>query len=500
MSGQPRQVMLTLFFWQCVGFTLLFAHLGFIVLLGSALIPFAITLIFVTMLYFADSLAAFAVFLVFVLYQNLAISIVSGSLSPDLYRASQATAFALTLALTTAAGYRLWSLGRNRRVLVWLGVAALVILAYTALGAVRSSPGSAAVYFRSSIVGLTGLLIGWDVGRSYGHRILGLCYLTTMALGVGAAVLEVTTPIFYYECINAARYYLLSVSASTSVVFVDLTRAQDVVLWLTNNFFNIAEGSLQTVRFGGPNMHSVSYAYVMSVGAIVAISLGMYWFAIALLPLMFLIGVKGGVILLFSTTILSLTGRWFGPKVLAVTGLVLGTAYVSFAIWFGLSVGDYHIIGLIGGVNGFISNPLGRGIGVGGNLSIDVTSTDTTSQWDLNQLYGSDVALESAIGVLLYQMGVGGVAVGYIIWIAFASGARYITQRSNVLPLAVVVVTVNGLFQEEAFSPYAMGLLTMFAAVLSSDASYRYQKDGRESNIPGTRHISSPQLPAYIGG
>ena len=34
------------------------------------------------------------------------------------------------------------------------------------------------------------------------------------------------------------------------------------------------------------------------------------------------------------------------------------------------------------------------------------------------------VALESAIGVLLYQMGIGGVAVAYIIWIAFAPAAR----------------------------------------------------------------------------
>ena len=182
---------------------------------------------------------------------------------------------------------------------------------------------------------------------------------------------------------------------------IDLRTGRDVVNLLTNSFFNIGAGSSTSLRFGGPNMHSVSYAYVMAIGGLVALSLGAGWFVLPILPLLFLIGVKGSSILLLGTIVLWVIGRLFGTRFLAVAGLALGTAYLAGAIKFGIAAGDYHVLGLIGGVNGFLHNPIGHGLGVGGNLSSTVTSTDLTKVWDANQHYGAEVPLESAIGVLL---------------------------------------------------------------------------------------------------
>jgi hypothetical protein len=240
-------------------------------------------------------------------------------------------------------------------------------------------------------------------------------------------------------------------------------------------------------------MHSVSYAYVLAIGALVALSLGIYWFAAATLPFLFLIGVKGAAVLLFATVLFSHVGRRCGCKILIVSGLCAASAYVTFALWYGLSVGDYHVIGLLGGLKGFLQNPLGHGIGVGGNLSVDVTSTDTQTEWNLNQLYGAEIPLESAIGVLLYQMGVGATAVAYTIWTAFRSSVHHLKSVTGLLPIAIAVVTVNGLLQEEAFSPYALGLLAFFAGVLSRKASPKARQP--QASAPQPRLHAAAILP-----
>ena len=462
-----RHPILTFLVWQVLGLTLLLVYVGLIFLTGAVMVPLMIVASLVALLFIADRVAGFAVYLQFLLYQNVSVSLVSGSLSADLFRTAQGTSFALTVTLAAVAFCRLWAAGRNRQTLSYLAAAGVVILAYTALGAAYSSLGSAAVYFRSTSILLMGLLIGWDLGHGNSYRTVGTCFLVSLALGLMLTLAEVTFPIQYYEAIDAPRYYFLTQSNATAAMTPALVTGRDVVIFQTTAFFNLPEMAYRTIRFGGPNMHSVSYSYVMSVGAIVAFSLGKPWFALLVLPLMILIGVKGGLILFVGAAVLCLIGRIFGTRLLAISGLLFGVAYAGSAIVFGLSVGDYHVLGLIAGVNGFLQNPLGHGIGVGGNMSSDVTATDLTAQWALSQKYGADIPSESAIGVLLYQMGIGSVAVAYLIWTAFKAGFGHFTSSLGIVPLALAVLTVNALLQEEAFSPYSMGLLAIFAGVLS---------------------------------
>jgi hypothetical protein len=413
-------------------------------------------------------MAGFAIFLQFLMYQNVAISMASSSLNFSLYHGLQGTSFALMGAISLVAASRLWGDERNRRILLLLAAAGAIILIYTAIGAMRSSFGSAAVYFRSSSIGILGLLIGWDLGREHTYREVGLCFLISMALGLVLALCETAAPLAYYQWIDAKDYYQLQYNSATSPPVIDFRSAQDVVSYLTASFFNVGGIAIDSVRFGGPNMHSVSYAYLLSIGAIVALSLGVYWYAAAIVPLLFLIGVKGAAVTLFVTAGLWIVGRKFGGVFLCVSGAILAAAYVTLVIWYGLSVGDYHTIGLIAGIEGFLRNPLGYGIGVGGNLSSGITSTDLTADWREFQRYGADQPLESAIGVLVYQMGVGAIAVLYAIWIPFKATIKEFHRSTGLVPLALAVVFINGLFQEEAFSPYSLALLTLFSGVLLS--------------------------------
>jgi hypothetical protein len=463
-----RHPLLTFLSWQGVGLALLFCHVNLAVLFNSVVPAYAFTVPLVALLYLADSLAGFAVFLQFLMYQNVAISMWSASLDVTLYQSLLGSSFALTVAISIVAAWRLWETEKNRRTLILIAAAGAVIVAYTAFGAMRSSFGSAAVYFRSSSIGILCLLMGWDVGRGHSYRTVGFCFLISMALGLVLAVCEVAAPLAYYGWTDATDYYRLKYSLGTSNPTIDFRSAQDVVTFLTNSFFNIGGIDIESVRFGGPNMHSVSYAYLMSIGAIVALSLGIYWFAAMMLPLLFLIGVKGAMVTLAATAALWIAGRAFGGLFLCAFGAALGVGYVVFVMWYGLSVGDYHVIGLMGGIDGFLRNPLGHGIGVGGNLSASVTSTDVAVDWQEFQRYGAEQALESAIGVLLYQMGIGAVAVMSALWIPFRATVGKFRCAVGVIPIALAVVVVNGLFQEEAFSPYALALLTLFAGVLTS--------------------------------
>ena len=91
------------------------------------------------------------------------------------------------------------------------------------------------------------------------------------------------------------------------------------------------------------------------------------------LPLLLVIGSKGALIVRVlvtpdvpcSASCLRMfrTPLWYFVVALAI--------YACAGIAVGIRAGDYHVIGFLGGLNGFLANPLGRGIGAGGNLSLD---------------------------------------------------------------------------------------------------------------------------------
>jgi hypothetical protein len=143
-------------------------------------------------------------------------------------------------------------------------------------------------------------------------------------------------------------------------------------------------------------------------------------------------------------------------------------AYAAAGIAVGIRAGDYHVIGFLGGLRGFIANPLGRGIGAGGNLSLSVSSFD----WSTSQQLGhTDVALESSVGVLLYQMGVAAIAVlAVLFWITLTLWRHYRATRQPMYAagaFGIAVIVVNGIFQEEAmFAPLALGLMCAFAGLM----------------------------------
>jgi len=169
--------------------------------------------------------------------------------------------------------------------------------------------------------------------------------------------------------------------------------------------------------------------------------------------------------------------------------------YVIVGLHVGLQIGDYHVIGFMGGWNGFLQAPLGRGLGAGGNLSADFSSID----WRAAQQAGAvDGAVESAVGVLLYQMGIAAaVPLGFYLVIAIKAWRLYAVSgllTQGLAAFGIFVVLVSGFFQEEAlFAPPALGLLACLAGLVLGNAI----RAASQSRVPVSpadfrRHIAVP--------
>ncbi len=234
--------------------------------------------------------------------------------------------------------------------------------------------------------------------------------------------------------------------------------------FLTGTLFNtnlLSGLGLQVVRLQGPNFHPISFGYSLALLIAFLGAEGRKLLPLAAAPLLLFIGAKGAVALLIFSLAFCFAARFHAGR-LAPVGLVVALAvYALFVFWTGVQNGDYHVLGLIGGVRGFLTNPIGHTLGQGGNLSL---TNFAQIDWEKYQHEGAaEIAVESAIGVLLYQMGIAAAAVLAIyLYVARAAWRLYQSYRAPTLALAassIAAILVNGLFQEEAlFAPLALGL------------------------------------------
>ena len=163
-------------------------------------------------------------------------------------------------------------------------------------------------------------------------------------------------------------------------------------------------------------------------------------------------------------------------RLLIAAALGFSAFYVVYGIRTGLEIGDFHSLGFMGGVYGFLANPLGHGLGGWGQSWAQAFQR---RYWEKMQNAGAaDVGLESAVGVMLYQMGIGSVAVFAALLrllqkAPFGTSPRPGAAPTDLLFIGLWIGLTNGVFQEEAYSPYAVGLLVLFCAILAANGRRR---------------------------
>ncbi|WP_146006418.1 hypothetical protein [Cohaesibacter celericrescens] len=237
----------------------------------------------------------------------------------------------------------------------------------------------------------------------------------------------------------------------------------------------LGENSFVILRMSGPNIHAISYSYVLAFLSILMLMNRRWYLTLPIIPLLLLASAKGSMIMMLLAFSALLARKLFGA-VFAIGALLFVLAvYIGLGIITGLNIGDFHVLGFMGGVYNFIGYPFGNGLGDGGNLVSNFNNLD----WPAYQAAGrTPIAMESAVGVMLHQMGIAtfGLLAVYA-WIAAQTYKVSLESRINLHSIAsfiLIIVMVNGIFQEEAiFSPLALGLIMGLNGHILGQASGR---------------------------
>lgn len=421
------------------------------------------------------------------LFQNVFVSIMSpiiGSASDlEFIKGYNFLACAVMWA-TLVAGYLLrWRVAPTEVTRLMLG-GAVVFLAvgiYFAIGFVQE-PLAATIYLRNVVLPLMMFQLSLLAASAFPVSLTRLLVAIAVVM-IGCGYLELAFRDVWLDLTNGHAYWRFDeIKATDSGIWEKEMRATGhVMVDLTDRFrFDLLNTPLLNglglsgfLRVFGPNISPISYAYGLGFFILFLCSTRRYVLAALALPLAIFCGVKGALILMLFVAAGWVATATIGALPTLIAGGVAALAYAVVGLYVGVQIGDYHVIGFMGGWNGFLQAPFGRGLGIGGNLSADFSSID----WSAAQQAGAvDGAVESAIGVLLYQMGIAAlVPLAYFAVIAFTAWRLY--RASGLLPqglaaYGILITLVNGIFQEEAlFAPLALGLLLSLAGLAIGHAA-----------------------------
>jgi len=378
------------------------------------------------------------------------------------------------------------------------------VLVYFVAGLLQNGL-AASIYLRNIVLPLFLFQLALLTAATYEVRVTPVL-VTIAVLFVVCGYVELVFRDFWLAITNGYAYWHFDEIKATDLgtweremratgqVFVDLK--DRFVFSFLNTPLLEGLGFADMLRVFGPNISAISYAYGVGFFVLFLFSVGRRLLAVAALPLVILCGVKGALILVLFVAAAWISTRLLGAVVTLVLGFLALIAYVIVGLYVGLQIGDYHVIGFMGGWNGFLQAPFGRGLGAGGNLSADFASID----WRAAQQAGSvDGAVESAVGVLLYQMGIAAaVPLGFYLVIAMKAWRLYAVSgllTQGLVAFGILVVLVSGFFQEEAlFAPPALGLLVCLAGLVLGNA-IRANSQSRAPAFP-----ADPRRPVAMPG
>lgn len=439
-------------------------------------------------------------------FQNTFISLVSVNYSdPSDLEFLKSYAFITTIICYSVVAYGFLSNSAEfspfvrRMILASVGVLG-VIAVYFVLG-LAVNPRSAVIYLRN--IALPIFIFQIFLIVSVKHRLPVPQSLTVLLIIVMlCCYMELLAGDAWLSLTNGMHYLTLGVSKR--LLNVDEIRvAKEHGMVITNatdyarsSLFNTtltSDLNLSVQRLGGPNFNSITLAYLLSI-LIGFLALHGYWITVAFaMPLLIATSAKGPLVFalgcmgFFALAKRSKTD--FPVKALSL-GLV---AYAVFVFQSGLRSGDYHVLGLLGGLTGFVKLPIGHTLGEGGNLSIeDFSKLD----WSAFQRSGmAAVAVESAFGVLLYQLGVSAAFLfAFYIWIARTGWRLYKLTRAPAMAFTtceIGICLVNGMFQEEGYFvplslPVVMGLAGLSLGAADRLLAPIARASARETHAPAT--------------
>ncbi|MEA2940176.1 MAG: hypothetical protein QOD09_705 [Bradyrhizobium sp.] len=427
---------------------------------------------------------AIAIFML--LFQNLFVSILSPYIAdPSQLEFIKGYNF-LGCSVMWLTSLALYGLRRNHystevhRLMAW-GMLALGTVGVYFLIGFGQDPVAASVYLRNILLPLFLFQLSLLTATTYEVRVTSF-FVAIGVILILCGYIEFTFRDFWLDTTNGHAFWRFDeIKATNSGVWEkEMRTTGNVFADLKDRFkFGFLNtplldglGLSEILRIFGPNMSPISFGYGVAFFGLFLFSVGRPLLALAALPLVVFCSVKGALILTVFVCMAWLSARIFGAAATLILGMLALAVYAILGIYTGLQIEDYHVLGFMGGWNGFLQRPFGRGLGIGGNLSEGYSSID----WSAAQQAGAvEGAVESAVGVLLYQMGLAAlIPLGFYLAMALKVWRLYafsglLTQ--GLAAFGVMIVLVNGIFQEEAlFAPPALGLLMCLTGLAIGNA------------------------------
>jgi hypothetical protein len=399
--------------------------------------------------------------------------------------------------LTAGFGARARSIAPLRPwILGMIGVVGVTVL-YLGIGAIHGDAKDAVVYFRNIITPIA--CFGVAVVSASLYRInLSKTVFWMAAAAIAYGYCELFFTLDFLSLIHGDLYIKRDIwrqiqSGAWEQTLHDtgfvLRGLQDVMMTNVLNLPFFSGVLPQVFRINGPTFHSISFAYGLAGVSAWLLFQKRLLLPMLALPLLLVIGSKGALVMLLLAIFVRAASPRLGGRTALLLSAFVSVAWVAGSILFGIRSGDYHVLGLLAGVREFLHNPLGIGLGFGGNLS----STTVNVNWQLAQATGAaQTPMESAIGVMIYQMGIGSIAflgflaaIAVVGWRTFRASGEF---SQLFLPVIVMAISANAVLQEEAFfSPLALAF-----ALLLGGVSLGTAWNPGESNV---YRPMQPQLP-----
>jgi len=458
----------------------------------------------------APALSPMLVFAGF-LFQNLLTAaftpIVQNARALDVLRGTNfvilMAAFGMLMAVALLAPGRL-----PRPIRTWLNAILLLtamITFYFFLGLATGSAKDALVYLRNTITPVLTFAVGLLAASLYRVAFERLLLLMG-ALALLFGYCELVFQLDFLALFNGDDFYAARVTEALETngeLGASLTRPGELYPGLqellTVPLFNLTflnDYVPQLFRLSGPNFHPISYAYVIAILACWRMFSGRWGFLVAASPILIAVGSKGAIMVVLASIVMRVCLPLFGARVAISTTALMLIGYTTLAILVGYANRDYHVIGFVSGIRFFLDNPIGRGLGQGGNLS---GTAMAMIDWPRAQVQGyTDIPVESTLGVMLYQMGL--LTAAFYGWL-FLIIRSCLRLRSDCFPAAryfpaavISAIAANSVLQEEAvYSPLGLGFALLIVGMFMGIHFRRHQwlREGA-TQVPKHHDVTNP--------
>lgn len=420
-----------------------------------------------------------------IIFQNVFLSLLVDAVSTaSEFRAGQAVNFILMA--SAAIAILVLNIAHKRSAysikVTLLSMTALFAIAVGSVnGLVRTDFSSVASYIRLMSIPVFAIVIGEYCGAFVSKREFRAIATVVGVMLCIWAIFESLWPQSVYGAFRLPEFFAWKTPSLAPVYDAEYLKWAGTRSWLNlSGDFGLG---LSALRMYGPTIHPISYAYCAASVAAILLAFGSRILPLFLGLVVLAVGSKGALFLSLLPAALLVgsfsVSRLARPRMLfAVCGV-----YAALVLAYGMYTRDVHILGLIKGFSDFANAPFGHGIGVGGNLS---AQNQLVRNYVTYQQQGVPFALESAVGVAVYQLGVLLIPMSMLLILVGRRLTGLWDRLECRLGLAAfIAVLINSLFQEEGFAPAAAGIVLTLASFLASQRQTAWRLDDGSHSSAG---------------